>query len=596
MTRPHFPADDAPPHGPGAALGAAARGLILPVLAFSALANLLMLTGPMFMLQVYDRVLASRSEATLVALFGLAAFLYALMVVLDHARSRLVARIGARLARRLERPVFDAAQELQRHRPGDPAARLAVQDLDMLQRWLASPVFLALFDAPWTPLFLGLIFLFHPALGALALAGGVLLVALAALNQACLRGDLAAASVAGLAADRLAEALRIEAPVLAALGMRGAAAGRWSALRAQALGPALRGSDRAGFFAAASKSMRLFLQSAMLALGAWLVLQSQLGPGAMIAASIIMGRALAPVEIAVGQWGGVQAARAGWQRLGRLLAEAPPPSARLPLPRPEGRLGVQDLAIIPPGAAQPVLRDLTFRMPPGRVLGVIGASGAGKSTLARALVGAWPARTGAIRLDGQVLSAFDPDRLGAVIGYLPQRVALFDGTVAENIARLRPDAPPDGVIAAARMAGAHAMIMGLPLGYDTPAGAEGAPLSGGQLQRIGLARALYGDPVLVVLDEPDAHLDREGQLALAAAIRSLKARGATLVIIAHRPATLAECDDLLELDAGRARAHGPRAQILRALDARALEARTRDLAGSAAAGLRPVLAAGGAGS
>lgn len=549
---------------PGAALRAAGRGLFLAVLGFSALANLLMLAGPMFMLQVYDRVLSSRSEATLIALFGLTAFLYALMVVLDHARSRLVARVGARMALRLERPVFRAAQALQARRPGDPMARMATQDLDMLQRWLASPVFLALFDAPWTPLFLALIFLFHPALGGLALAGGALLIGLAVLNQWMVRGDLAIAVAAAQAAERLGEALRAQAPVLTALGMQGAALERWRARRAQALGATIAGSDRAAFFAAASKGMRLFLQSAMLALGAWLVLRGELGPGSMIAASIILGRALAPVEVAVGQWGSVQAARAGWARLGALLALAPAEPARLALPRPEGRLWVEDLSVIPPGETRAALRDLSFRMPAGRALGVIGASGAGKSTLARALVGAWPALRGAVRLDGLALDAYQPDALGAMIGYLPQRVGLIDGTLAENIARLRPDAPPEGILAAARLAGAHEMIMTLPRGYDTPVGDEGDPLSGGQLQRIGLARALYGDPVLVVLDEPDAHLDAEGLRALGAVIRTLKARGVTLVIMAHRPAAIADCDDLLELDGGRALAHGPREQVLAA--------------------------------
>jgi ATP-binding cassette, subfamily C, bacterial len=319
---------------PGAALREAGRGLFVAVLLLSALVNVLMLTGPVFMLQVYDRVLSSQSQATLIALSGLTAFLYAMMVVLDHARAQLVARIGARLTRRLERPVFLAAQRLQIRRPGPPLARAATQDLDTLQRWLASPVFLALFDAPWTPVFVLLIYLFHPALGVLAILGGAALLGLAVLNQMMVRARMATAAEAAQAADRLGQALRAEAPVLAALGMTGAGLDRWRGLRAHALAASMVGSDRAGFFAAATRGLRLFLQSAMLAVGAWLVLAGELGPGAMIAASIILGRALAPVEVAVGQWGSVQAARLGWQRLGQVLAGLPAEGARLALAHP----------------------------------------------------------------------------------------------------------------------------------------------------------------------------------------------------------------------------------------------------------------------
>jgi ATP-binding cassette subfamily C protein len=545
------------------ALATAARGLLGPVLAFSALVNLLMLTGPLFMLQVYERVLPSRSAASLYALFGLVGFLYAAMVVLDHARARLVARLGARLARQLEGPVFEAAQRLQQRRPGDPLARAAPGDLDTLQRWLASPVFLALFDAPWVPAYMALIFLFHPLLGWLAVAGAAALLGLAVLNQVVVRGRLAAAADHARAAERLGEALGAEAGTLAALGMERAAFARWAALRGQALVATIDGSDRAAFFAAASRGLRLFLQSAMLAAGAWLVLAGQLGPGAMIAASIILGRALAPVEQAVGQWGSVQAARLGWHRLGLLLAgwrEAP---ARLALPRPAGMLSAQDLVVMPPGERRASLREVSLQVAPGQCLGVIGPSGAGKSTLARALVGAWPLAAGAVRLDGLALEAWDPEVLGAAIGYLPQRVVLFDGTVADNIARLQPGADPQAVIEAARAAGAHEMILSLPRGYDTPVTGGGSVLSGGQVQRIGLARALYGAPAVVVLDEPDAHLDGAGMAALGAALRALKARGAAVVVVAHRAAALAACDEVLALDGGRVVAQGPRERVLR---------------------------------
>lgn len=549
------------------------RGTLLAVILFSTLVNLLMLTGPMFMLQIYDRVLASQSRETLIALFGLTAFLYAMMVVLDHCRARLVARVGARMIRQLEGPVFRAVQHQQSRRPSDPVTRAAPQDLEVLQRWLSSPVFLALFDAPWTPMFLALIWLFHPLLGLLALAGAVTLLGLAVLNQMLVRTRLARAAEAAQDADRLGEAFRLEAPVLSALGMQDHALARWRALRGQTRASGIVGADRAAFFAAATKGMRLFLQSAMLALGAWLVLAGQLGPGAMIAASIILGRALAPVEQAVGQWGSVQAARAGWRRLQTTLAGLPAVPPRLSLPRPEGDIEVQDLVLVPPGEGRAVLRDVSFRIPAGTALGVVGPSGAGKSSLAKALVGAWPVLAGAVRLGGLALHAFPPATLGRWMGYLPQRITLFDGTIADNIARLDPDAQPDAIIRAAHKAGAHDLIMSLPQGYDTPVRGGDAGLSGGQLQRIGLARALYGDPVLLVLDEPDANLDRAGMAALAATLAVMRAQGVSVVLIAHRAATLAECDAILALERGRVISHGPRESVLGMADTAGLPGR-----------------------
>ncbi len=337
----------------------------------------------------------------------------------------------------------------------------------------------------------------------------------------------------------------------------------WQQARGGALDAGVRLADIGGGFATFSRTMRLFLQSAMLALGAWLVLRGQLTAGAMIAASILMGRALAPVEQAVGQWALAQRAQDGWSRLALLLGQSPPAPARTALPRPRAVLEAHQLAIVPPGQTVPCLRGLSFRLEPGQALGVIGPSGAGKSTLARALCGVWPPAAGWIRLDGATLDQYDPDVLGTYIGYLPQRVGLFDGTIAQNIARLS-DAPDAGaVVEAARKAGAHQMILDLPGGYDTRLSRAGGLLSGGQIQRIGLARALYGDPVLVVLDEPNSNLDNDGSLALNAAIRGLKADGKSVLIMAHRPAAIAECDLLLVLEAGQRRAFGARDEVLR---------------------------------
>lgn len=552
---------------PGGGLSGAIWRRNAPFLAglivFSVLVNVLMLTGPVFMLQLYDRVLASRSEETLLALFVLVGFLYLMLVVLDHARGRIAARIGAAFQARLERAVFDAALHRQAARPADPVARIAQRDLETVQKLLGAPVFLALFDAPWTPLFIALIFAFHPEMGWLAVGGGGVLIALALINQSLLQAPLRHLAQTTNEADRFRHQIGNEAELARALGMRDSAFRRWQVNRHAALCAALVASDRAGFFTTLTRGFRLFLQSAMLALGAWLVLRDQITPGLMIAASIILGRALAPVEQVVGQWGAVQAGRESWRRLSAVLSGAPRPAPRMSLPRPRAQLSVRGVTIVPPGEARAALRMMDFDLQPGRALGVIGPSGAGKSTLARGVVGAWPPAAGRLRLDGIALDQFEPDVLGRLLGYLPQRVTLFDGTVADNIARLDPDADPAGIVRAAELAGAHDMIVALPDGYDTSISEHAGRLSGGQVQRIGLARALYGDPVLLVLDEPNSNLDADGSEALNRAIRALKARGASVMIMAHRPAAIQECDDLLVLENGAQTAFGPRDTVLR---------------------------------
>ena len=540
-------------------------GLFGAVIAFSVAVNLLMLAGPLYMLQIYDRVLGSRSEPTLVALSALVAGLFVAMGLLDILRGRILVRLAARFQARLDARVFAASMQRMALQPGDPLAAGAPRDLEVVQRTLASPVLVALIDLPWTPLFVALIFVFHPALGWLSVAGGAVLVALALANRCAARTPAAAQNAAQARADRAADSLRAEAETLRALGMTDAAFRRWHGARAEALVQGTRAAETTGGFGAASRTFRLFLQSAVLGLGAWLVLRGELGPGAMIAASILLGRALSPVEQTVAQWPLVQQAQDGWGRLADLLSQVPPDAAPTALPRPRALLDVAGLTVVPPGETLATLRGLSFRLEPGQALGVIGPSGAGKSTLARAMSGVWRAAAGHVRLDGAALDQFAPDRLGRLIGYLPQRVALFQGTVAENIARL--DAAPDAaaVVAAAQAAAAHEMILRLPRGYDTPLDALGGRLSGGQIQRIGLARALYGDPVLLILDEPNASLDNDGAVALNAAIRNARARGAAVVVMAHRPAAIQECDLLLMLQDGMRAAFGPRDQVLRAM-------------------------------
>lgn len=538
------------------------RGLYWAVGLFSFFTNLLMLTGPLYMLQVYDRVLSSRSEATLVALSVLVFFLYGMMGLLDLVRSRIMARVGARFQDRLDDRVFSASIRRSASR-SDEAASTGLRDLEFVQRFLTSPVMIAFFDLPWTPLFLAGIAIFHPWLGLLAVCGGAFLVAIALLSQHMQKAPVLEYGRAAHKAETVAARLRAESEMVQAMGMQKAALARWKTSRVAALDGQIRSSDVSGGFTSLTRSARLLLQSAMLGLGAYLVLQDNLSPGAMIAGSILLGRALAPIEVLIGQWGVAQRARQGWRSLAGLLGNTPPEVARMELPRPKARLEVQQLTVIPPEERQAALRMVSFDVTPGQALGVIGPSGAGKSTLARAITGLWSPASGRIRLDGATLDQYEPEKLGQYIGYLPQKVELFDGTIAENIARLESDPDPQQVVKAAQMAAAHEMILKLPDGYDTQMNAHGSKLSGGQMQRVGLARALYGEPVLLVLDEPNSNLDNDGSAALNAAIRAVKDRGGAVLIMAHRPAAIQECDTLLVLDQGARVAFGPRDEVLK---------------------------------
>lgn len=538
------------------------RSLYWFVAIFSFFVNLLMLTGPLYMLQVYDRVLGSRSEATLIALSLLVAFLYGMMGLLDFARGRVMGRVGARFQARLDRRVFEAVMRRSAI-ASDEKSATGLRDLEAVQRLMTSPVLMSLFDIPWTPVFLIGIMIFHPWLGYLALVGGAILIVIALLNQLSTREPVSKANMATFKSENMAEQIRTEAEMIRSLGMTGAAFHRWQTARTESLRSALKSADLAGGFNTSTKTFRLFLQSAMLGLGAYLVLQGELTPGAMIAGSILLGRALAPIESAIGQWPMVQRSLKGWDSLSELLGEVPPEPERTPLPKPKAKLEAQAVTVIPPGEQQAALRAVNFVIQPGQAVGVIGPSGAGKSTLARAITGVWRPAGGKMRLDGASLDNYAPDVLGQHIGYLPQRVQLFDGTIAENIARLLPDADPQKIVEAAQRAAAHDMILKLPDGYDTRVSAAGGRLSGGQIQRIGLARALYGDPVILVLDEPNSNLDNEGSMALNLAIRQMKQDQKSVLIMAHRPAAIQECDTLLVLDGGVRTAFGPKDDVLK---------------------------------
>jgi len=535
---------------------------MLAVVLFSIVVGALMLTGPLYMLQVYDRVLGSGSESTLLALSGLVIGLFFAMGVLDYVRGKVMAIVGARFQDRLDRRVFTAAMQRSALAANDASAVVAQRDIEAIRTFVASPVLLAMLDLPWTPFFAAAIFVFHPLLGWLAIAGGATLIALTALNQVVSRGPQREASFAAVNSERLSDQLKAEADTLQALGMSASGFDRWQIARQQALTTGIAAAGVAGAFGSMTRTFRLFLQSAMLGLGAWLVLHGELTPGAMIAGSILMGRALSPIEMAVGQWALAQRAHEAWYRLSDLLSQVAPPHPHTALPRPKALLEVEGLSVGPPGEHLVTLRGISFRLEPGQALGVIGLSGAGKSTLAKAITRIWHPLAGTIRLDGASLDQYDPDTFGRLIGYLPQRVTLFDGTIAENIARL--DLQPDStkIIAAAQRADAHDMIVKLPEGYDTWVSPSGGRLSAGQLQRIGLARALYGDPVLLILDEPSSNLDVPGSIALNAAIRTIKAEGKSVLIISHRPAAIQECNHVLVLEHGSSTAYGPHDQVL----------------------------------
>ncbi|ARC88289.1 type I secretion system permease/ATPase [Rhodovulum sp. MB263] len=543
---------------------AQSRGLLLAVLVFSIFTNLLMLTGPIFMLQVYDRVLGSRSEETLVALFILVAALYLFYWLLDYARGRVMARIGARLQAALSRRVFAAMVERAALRGGQGPGATAIGDLDAIRNLFAAPVLLALFDMPWTPVFLAAIFLFHPWLGLAAIGGGAVLILATLVNRWLTGGALERSQVKSSRAARLARQAEEGGGLIWSQGMAPVMSERWARMQEEANADGMSASDRSGSLASFSRAFRFFLQSALLALGAYLVLQHAVTPGAMIASSILLGRALAPIEQVLGQWALIQRARSGWCALTEFLQSVPERIRPTDLPDPVAHLTVSNIGLraAAPGAP-PVLQGIGFEIAPGEALGVIGKSGVGKTTLARIIQGLLAPTTGEVRLDGATLEQYGPERLGRVMGCLPQEVRFFDGTVAENIAHMELNPDPARVVQAARLARVHDIILKLPQGYDTLLVEGSGLLSGGQRQRLALARALYHDPVLLVLDEPNSALDADGSEALNAVVTDMKRAGKSVLIMTHRPTAIAVCDRLMVIDGGRQKALGPRDEVLR---------------------------------
>ncbi len=539
---------------------ASCRGAAAATAVFSFVANILLFTSPLYMLQVYDRVLASHSGSTLLMLTLIAAFMLAILGVVEMIRSRVLVRAGARIDLMLAGKAFAGVFAASARSQGGGGTQV-LRDIDTVRDFATGPALLVFCDAPWAPLFIGLAFVLHPLIGVVTLAGGVVIFALAVANEMITRRALKQASAVTVGAAAFAEASLRNAEVLHAMGMLPGIAQRWLARHHAALGLQAQASDRAGGLLALSKFVRMFLQSAILGLGAWLAINDQVTGGSIIAGSIVMGRALAPIEMAVGHWKAFINARAAFARLGTALAAAGEQGGRMKLPRPKGHLTVERAVVVPPGSRTAILKGVSFALAAGEALGVVGPSAAGKSTLSRLLVGVWPAGAGHVRLDGADLATWDREDLGPAIGYLPQDVELFDGTVAENIARFAT-LDPVKVVAAAKQAGVHDVILGLAEGYDTRIGEGGGKLSGGQRQRIALARALYDDPAFVVLDEPNSNLDAAGEQALVEAVMAMKARKATTVVVTHRLSILGCVDKVLVLNNGEVELFGSRDEVL----------------------------------
>jgi ATP-binding cassette subfamily C protein len=544
-----------------AALGACRRAF-LAIGLFSGMSNILMLTGSLFMLEVYDRVLPSRSVPTLVALLILTAGLYAAQGFIDAIRSRILVRIGDSLDETMSMRVYDAIVRLPLKIGGKGDGSQPIRDLDSVRGFLSGAGPSAFFDLPWLPVYLAVCFLFHPYIGLTALGGAIILIALTVATELRTRSPTRQATQFAVARNALMESSRRNAEAMTAMGMVGRIAKRWREANRSYIAATGQASDVVGGLGAASKVLRLLLQSSLLAVGAWLVIHQESTPGIIIAGSILGGRALAPVDLAIANWRGFIGARQSWHRLSRLLAQLPPRTEPMPLQPPSKTIVVQNAAVCPPGEQKIVCQDVNFTLTGGKALGIIGPTASGKSSLARMLVGVWSPLRGTVRLDGATLDQWSPEALGRHVGYLPQDVELFPGNVAQNIARFEDPPNPEAVLAAAQAAGVHDLIVNLPDGYETKVGERGSALSAGQAQRIALARALYRDPFLVVLDEPNSNLDAEGDEALTRAILGLRARGAIAVVVAHRPSAIAGVDYILVMAKGRQQQFGPKEEVL----------------------------------
>lgn len=588
-----MPASSVPGSSPRSALGGAldaCRGAFLSAGFFSLFVNLLLLLPAVYMLQIYDRVLTSGSESTLLMLTLIAAFLFAVMGALEWVRAQILIATSVRLDHLLGGRVFDSVFLQSLASGGKVASAQPLGDLMQLRQFLTGPGLFAFFDAPWLPIYIAFMFVLHPVFGVVAIVSACVLMGLAVWNEVSTRGDLNEANQRALESNNHTQRSLRSVEAIDAMGMLPRLRARWLLHQQDMLALQTRASRRGGLISTVSKTLRVSIQTLILGLGAYLAIRREISPGVVIAGSILLGRALAPLDLMIGTWRGFLSARESYRRLDQLLSELPERDSPMPLPAPKGELSVEKLMVTPPGAVAPVIRGISLLLEPGQQLAIIGPSAAGKSTLVRAMLGIYRPLTGTVRLDGAEIDQWDRETLGEHIGYLPQDVELLDGSIGENIARFG-DIDAARVVVAAKAAGVHSMILRLPEGYDTQL--IGNVLSAGQRQRIGLARALYGDPQLVVLDEPNANLDQEGEAALARTLAELKQAGRTVVVITHRKNILDLADKILLMGEGQIALYGARDKVLATL-AQAAEQEAKGLRG--AVPLRPLAGAGGHGS
>ncbi len=537
---------------------------------FSFFINITMLVPPLYMLQVYDRVVASRSESTLLLLTLIVILLLFTMGLLEWVRSQILVRAGAKLDVLLNERLFNATFKNSLNSGGAQSSAQPVSDLTSLRQFLTGNGLFAFFDAPWLPIYIAVMFLFHPYFGWAAVAASIILIIIAIVNEKISSGLLGEANKSAIAATNFLNKNLRNTEVIESMGMLDNIRARWKEMNDNTIILQADASKRAGMMTSISKSFRMIVQSMVLGLGAYLAIQQEITPGLMIAGSILLGRALAPVDLMIGSWKGFVSARGAYQRLNEMLEMVPADKETMSLPAPEGHLSVENIVVIPPGAKLPVLKGMTFNVNKGESVAVVGPSAAGKSTLARALLGIWPAASGTVRLDAADIYAWNRIELGKNIGYLPQDIELFDGTVSENIARFG-EVDSNAVIAASKAAGVHEMILHLPDGYDTVIGGYGGVLSGGQRQRIGLARAMYGDPAFIVLDEPNSNLDENGEQALSIAMQNLKQKGSTLIVISHKMNIISQVDKMLVMADGMLSLFGSKDEVLAKLEQGRLE-------------------------
>lgn len=565
----------------------ACKGSFISVGIFSLFVNALMLVPTFYMLQVYGRVVTSGSISTLVMLTIIMSVLVITMGSLEWVRSRIMVRVSTKLDVLLSRDVYKASFKRSLESGGMDASAQSLNDLTGLRQFLTGNGLFAFFDAPWLPIYIAVMFMFHPWYGWVAIGSALVLLFLAYMNEKMTGKALGQANKENIAATLYTTKNLRNAEVIESMGMLNTLMHRWGMRQKNVLILQSQASDKGGIVSAISKTFRMLIQSLILGLGAYLAVNHEISPGLVIAGSVLLGRALAPIDLIIGSWKGFIAARSQYDRLNDTLDKLHAEPERMALPAPQGHVLVENLIVCPPGSKTPILRGISFGVPAGSVVGIIGPSASGKSTLARALMGVWVPQNGVVRLDGADISNWDKDQLGPYMGYLPQDIELFEGTISENISRFT-DVDPEKVVHAAKTAGVHEMILLLPDGYDTVIGSEGVNLSGGQRQRVGLARAIYGSPRLILLDEPNSNLDEVGERALASAIQELKLTGATIFVITHRTTILSQLDRLLVMSAGGVSMYGPRDQVMEELNKQQLAAQQK--AAQVATGTAPASA------